>query len=652
MSKKLIAIALAGLFVFSVGSFKAFAADENVCVSIDLKYGMKDSQVSILQTQLKSDPTVYPEGLVTGYFGPLTLKAVKAFQAKYNIITTGYVGPLTRGKLTELYCPVTTTTGLPEGCTSTTGFSPTTGHSCAETVTYPEGCTSTTGFSTTTGHPCSETVTLPEGCTSTTGFSPTTGQSCAGTTTTTVAPAEGTLTVTQYPIPGTGTVTAYGGNTNKEVAAYKMKATNSDIRIKRLLAQINLTSDFPWRALTSISLWDGSTLLKEVAVNSTNLTEINFASAYQVTLDGLDVLVAKDTEKVISLKVTVPAVPQYTGDSGHIYVSLPANAVRGVDTASLNVYGPASAIATTAHYFTVSTAQQPTITVTGDTDNPLAGNVIGNSANTTRVDLLKFDVKVENVGATLKGGAVTIATTGADVLSAVELYDGSTLLSSAAPSAGTATWSTYTLPVSAGTTKVLTVKGVIKANPSSGATVAISLPATTGLTGVDDNGASLPANTAVSGNTMHVYLQAPVFTYSAKGYTVTGSNPNAGHPNDLGTASITFTVTANGGDIYIATTTTDGMQDNIGPTGPTSSDAWSCTSPAETNTSANFWRIPSGSTATCVFTDQITNTGGTPGWFQPTINHIKWMTSATTTGNIDQTWGLTTLKTDQFYLGI
>jgi len=607
MSKKLIAIALAGLFVFSAVSVKADTLSDlqaiitsltaqiaalqaqittlsggttgTVCFNTDLQKGMTSDDVKNLQIKLGVTPT-------SGYFGTITFAAVKTFQTAHGIINTGYVGPLTRAALNTLYCtPVTTTT------------------------------------------------------------------TAAGTTTTTLATAaEGTLTVTQYPIPGTGTITVYGGNTNKEVAAYKMKATNSDIRIKRVLLQMNLTSDFPWRALTSISLWDGSTLLKEVPVNSTNLTEITFASAYQVTLDGFDVLVAKDTEKIISLKVTANSVPQYAST---IFVSLPANAVRGVDTASLNVYGPASSILTTAHSFTMSTAQSPTITVTAATDNPLAGNVIGNSANITRVDLLKFNVKVENVGATLKGGVVTVTESVTSTITAVELYDGTTLLSSAAPSGGSATWSTYTSLASAGTTKVLTVKGVIKSGPTPGATVAISLPVTTGLTGVDANGASLPANQAVTGNTMYVYLIAPTFVYSTSGSTVTGSNPNAGHPNDLGSASITFTVTANGGDIYIATTTTEGMKDNIGPTAPTSSDAWSCNSPAETNTSANFWRIPSGSTASCTFTDQITNTAGTAGWFQPTINQISWMTSATTTGNIDQVLGLSTLKTTpQFYLGI
>ncbi|MBI2135942.1 peptidoglycan-binding protein, partial [Candidatus Woesearchaeota archaeon] len=50
---------------------------------------------------------IYPEGLTTGYYGPLTTKAVKAFQEKHGIARAGdpgygEVGPATRAKLNEL----------------------------------------------------------------------------------------------------------------------------------------------------------------------------------------------------------------------------------------------------------------------------------------------------------------------------------------------------------------------------------------------------------------------------------------------------------------------------------------------------------------------------------------------------------------------
>ena len=63
----------------------------------DLYFGMNSNQVSCLQQYLKSlGPQIYPEGLVTGYFGSLTKAAVQRYQASQGIITTGYFGPLTR----------------------------------------------------------------------------------------------------------------------------------------------------------------------------------------------------------------------------------------------------------------------------------------------------------------------------------------------------------------------------------------------------------------------------------------------------------------------------------------------------------------------------------------------------------------------------
>jgi hypothetical protein len=73
--------------------------------------GMKSEQVKILQQMLAVDPTIYLEGLITGYYGPLTQLAVQRFQCQYNIVcsgtpeTTGYgmVGPVTKEKLNEVF---------------------------------------------------------------------------------------------------------------------------------------------------------------------------------------------------------------------------------------------------------------------------------------------------------------------------------------------------------------------------------------------------------------------------------------------------------------------------------------------------------------------------------------------------------------------
>ena len=61
-------------------------------------------EVSRLQSLLAKDAAVYPEAMVTGYFGPATLAAVKRFQLKQGIVTEdspayGLVGPATKAAL-------------------------------------------------------------------------------------------------------------------------------------------------------------------------------------------------------------------------------------------------------------------------------------------------------------------------------------------------------------------------------------------------------------------------------------------------------------------------------------------------------------------------------------------------------------------------
>lgn len=60
-----------------------------------LETGMNGTDVSTLQTFLAEDPTMYPQGLVTGYFGFLTKSAVANFQSRNNLPSVGRVGPAT-----------------------------------------------------------------------------------------------------------------------------------------------------------------------------------------------------------------------------------------------------------------------------------------------------------------------------------------------------------------------------------------------------------------------------------------------------------------------------------------------------------------------------------------------------------------------------
>ncbi|MBI2052762.1 MAG: peptidoglycan-binding protein [Candidatus Ryanbacteria bacterium] len=70
-------------------------------LTIFLDPGARGDVVKILQSLLAADPDTYPEGIISGYFGPLTAKAVRKFQKKEGLDQVGRVGPKTLKKLNK-----------------------------------------------------------------------------------------------------------------------------------------------------------------------------------------------------------------------------------------------------------------------------------------------------------------------------------------------------------------------------------------------------------------------------------------------------------------------------------------------------------------------------------------------------------------------
>jgi len=66
-----------------------------------LRLGDEGDRVAFLQALLAADPSIYPEALITGYFGPLTEKALKRYQKKHGFEQVGFIGPKTLKKLSD-----------------------------------------------------------------------------------------------------------------------------------------------------------------------------------------------------------------------------------------------------------------------------------------------------------------------------------------------------------------------------------------------------------------------------------------------------------------------------------------------------------------------------------------------------------------------
>lgn len=148
------------------------ATFENLTSQIEL--GSSGANVSRLQTFLAANSNVYPQGLITGYFGALTKAAVIKFQAMYNLDQVGRVGPLTLAKInalinsglwgngdttsSDIYAPVISGVSQVAPNNTTTSFSLTTNEASNVRVayntvplTFNEGDMDGNGFSVTNG---------------------------------------------------------------------------------------------------------------------------------------------------------------------------------------------------------------------------------------------------------------------------------------------------------------------------------------------------------------------------------------------------------------------------------------------------------------------------------------------------------------------
>jgi hypothetical protein len=361
---------VAAMFVV-VGVVNTPKAAASCSITSTLKVGSKGADVKCLQSTL---------GLTAdGSFGPKTMGGVKVWQKAHGLTADGVFGAKSRA----VFNGGTVTTTLPAGCTSTSGFSPTTGANCS------------TGTTTTT--------TLPVGCVSATGYSSTTGQPCSSGTP--VVTQTGPLTVslaTDNPAAGN----LIQGQATADLAHFMFSGTGTITNLTLQRTGISDNSVFP-----NVYLYNGNTRLTDSAsVNSQG----------QIVFNGLNIAVTGS----LDLSVKADITSSTTNSESTVQVVLTSYTVSGGTATTVSVAGNSFYINSgTGILSTVAVGCNTAAGATGTQPNCTTNTTVNVSAGTTGYSLWSAPVSVSLHSVLLKSAAFdVIGSAPSNALANIGLY--------------------------------------------------------------------------------------------------------------------------------------------------------------------------------------------------------------------------------------
>ncbi|MDD4122848.1 MAG: hypothetical protein PHO23_01095, partial [Candidatus Pacebacteria bacterium] len=422
----------------------------------------------------------------------------------------------------------------------------------------------------------------------------------------------------------------------------ELEAKNSDINVNRI--DVNMTtssSQLPWKVFNSLDLYIGGELVKSLTVNSSNLIENTYGTDYTARFAGLDYTLTKDSIKQVIVKANLG----YPESTEAVTFKLLANGVRGMDCSGLDQYANSSALSGADHAVTPSASSvSAKLEIIANSQN--VNKAVQTDANSVSYDVpaLYFDVK--NGGTettTIK--TIQVDLSGTTNISAVKLYDGSTLLSSkAAASAVNFTNLDFTLP--ANTQKTLTVKYDLAANTTG--TLGVATLDGSETVAVSPSGDTVSvADSDVTGPTLYADTIVPEVSFVSSSIAITPDSTGA-----EADATIKFNITARGGDVYFDTTagTTATDQAVVKLNNTTATNAYSFTTNAD-NQSGAVYVVRNGDTKECVINTHIATDDATKEFVYVNLASFAYSTGTDATGGGSTfNYGLTDFKTNSIYV--
>lgn len=370
---------------------------------------------------------------------------------------------------------------------------------------------------------------------------------------------EGTLVVNQSSAGINSTV--YEGDTMAPILGIEVEAKNSDLLVQRIKLDLGTTTKIYNKIYRTLYITEGGKTLAEVDLNSSTVTKES--GRYYVTITGFDLLVPKNSKKVIVVKAdantSIDSLDRSAGDSTLAWgIRLETNGVRAIDGAGVNQYAGTTSVGKS---ITISQelAETATLDLSISASSPKAADdVAPDGASSNELDkltLLAFDLRAKKDDVTvtdLVAQVSKVSTGGATASTTAYLFDGETELDNATvASNNTVTFSDIDYVIPKDSTKTLTLKFDIR--NANGATSTISATTTaSGFTAENSRGDTVTVSGSATGENHTVRNIGPVFTLLSKSITTAGV-PQTNAPTNQSTSTLTATFTvrmkAVGGDI-------------------------------------------------------------------------------------------------------
>jgi uncharacterized protein YacL (UPF0231 family) len=366
-SKFLLGVMIVAIMFVGAAVVSTEEASADCSITTTLRVGSSGAEVMCLQALVGAT--------ADGAFGPMTKAAVMAYQASHGLAADGVVGPMTRAVL------------MAGGAVS---------------GNFPAGCTSSAGYSSTTGVKCDSTSSsgLPAGCTSTAGYSSTTGAKCDGSTTG-GSDDNGPLTgeagsVESYELMSFSNEEVGEDEEDVEVAGLEIEVDDGsdlDITAVRLdFAQVGANNDNFDEYVTEVSLWlDGE------EVGRADAEDFDEDNGYEKTM-SLDGAVCRAGE-TCELTVALTGVNNIdSNDDGETW-TVDFEQIRFADAEGTVISeDPGTGTETwTVELFATATDVELKASLTDDEDDINDSHVVDvdDTNDTEGIEVLAFDMEVE-----------------------------------------------------------------------------------------------------------------------------------------------------------------------------------------------------------------------------------------------------------------